>query len=265
MPETETVYCAFEYCIRISAALLLQQMKDIQSQVDNRRINIKKVGVKTISYPVTVRDKEKSRQHTIATVNMYVNLPHRFKGTHMSRFVEILNQYHGAIDLQNFHHILEEMKIRLEAEASHLEIEFPYFLSNGRTGESLSIRQYQCMMCGSLGKESDLEFRIKVPISLPMNRTLRNSLPRSTGNWGHARISVRFGTFMWIEDLIIELERCIEAEIEALSGAEQKILSVESVTRSIGTCLCELKEVKSYSVRVENLCEDYSTFAMLES
>jgi GTP cyclohydrolase I len=240
-------------------------MKDIQSQIDHRRINIKKVGVKTVSYPVTVRDKSKSRQETIATVNMYVNLPHRFKGTHMSRFVEILNQYHGAIDLRNFHHILEDMKIRLEAEASHMEIEFPYFLSNGKAQESLNIRQYKCMMCGSVGKNPDLEFRINVPISLPMSQHKSNSLPRSMGNWGHARVAVRFSTFMWIEDLILEIEKCIEDEIQALSGAEQNILSVEAVTRSIGTCLCELNEIKSYSVRVENLCEDYSTFAMLES
>lgn len=240
-------------------------MKDIQSSIDHRRINIKKVGVKTVSYPVTVRDKAKSRQNTIATVNMYVNLPHQFKGTHMSRFVEILNQYHGSIDLLNFHQILEEMKKRLDAEASHMEIEFPYFLSNGTTRESLNIRPYTCMMCGSLGSDEDLEFRIEVPISLPMNRTFQNSLPRSTGKWGHARVAVRFTTFMWIEDLIREIEKSIDREIEAISGADQKILSVESVTRSIGTCLASLEEIKSYSVRVENLCDDYSTFAMLES
>ncbi len=240
-------------------------MKDIQSQIDHRRINIKKVGVKTVSYPVTVRDKAKSQQHTIATVNMYVNLPHRFKGTHMSRFVEILNQYHGTIDLQNFQHILEEMKVRLEAEASHMELEFPYFLSNGKADESLNIRQYKCMMCGSVGDNSDLEFRIHVPISLPMHRALQNSLPRSLGNWGEAKVAVRFSTFMWIEDLILEIEKCIEAEIDSLADAEQEMLSVEAVTRSIGTCLCKLQEVKSYSVSVENLCEDYSTFAVLES
>ncbi|MDP3696339.1 MAG: GTP cyclohydrolase, FolE2/MptA family, partial [Desulfocapsaceae bacterium] len=89
-------------------------MKDIQSELDHRRINIKKVGVKTISYPITVLDKARKCQHTVATVNMYVNLPHRFMGTHMSRFVEILNRFHGQIDLESFHHILEEMKERLE-------------------------------------------------------------------------------------------------------------------------------------------------------
>ena len=240
-------------------------MKDIQSQEDHRRINIKKVGVKTISYPVTVRDKAKSRQQTVATVNMYVNLPHRFKGTHMSRFVEILNQYHGAIDLRNFEIILKEMKERLEAEASHMEIAFPYFLDNGRCQESLSVHKYNCMMCGSLENETDLEFRVTLPIHLPISQRKNSALPRSKGNWGQAIVSVRFNTFMWIEDLILAIEERIDAEIERIEAVDEDSLSVEALTRSIGQCLDDLREVRAYAVRVENLCDDYSTFALLES
>jgi GTP cyclohydrolase I len=241
-------------------------MKDIQSLEDHRRINIKKVGVKTVSYPVTVLDKARSSQQTIATVNMYVNLPHCFKGTHMSRFVEILNQYHGTIELKNFHQILQEMKVRLEAEASHMEIEFPFFLHTDDSHEALNIRQYTCMVCGSLGEEQELEFRINVPISLPVNLKSPNSLPRSHGNWGHASVAVRFSTFMWIEDLILIIERCIELENQKIAEeSDVDVLSVETVTRAIGNCLNDLSEVKTYSVRVENLCEDYSTFAMVES
>lgn len=240
-------------------------MKDIQSQEDHRRINIKKVGVKTISYPVTVLDKAKSRQQTIATVNMYVNLPHHFKGTHMSRFVEILNQFHGAIDLRNFQTILEEMKERLQAEASHMEIEFPFFLDNGRTRESLHVHRYRCMMCGSLDEDPDLEFRVNVPIYLPVSRQQTAALPRSTGRWGQASISVRFTVFMWIEDLILAIEKRITREIERVAENDVTELSVEVVTRNIGECLSGMEEVRSYSVRVENLCDAYSTFAMMES
>ena len=111
-------------------------MKDIQSELDSRRIDIKKVGIKTVSYPITVRDKAQKKQHTVATANMYVNLPHKFKGTHMSRFVEILNEFHGEIDINSFQVILEKMKVRLEAEASHLELEFPYFLKKVRNGKN---------------------------------------------------------------------------------------------------------------------------------
>ena len=104
-------------------------MKDIQSSADFRRIDIRKVGVKTLTYPIMVLDKANRTQSTVARINMYVNLPHQFKGTHMSRFVEILNQFHGAFNLKTFRLILEEMKRRLDAQAAHLQMDFPYFLT----------------------------------------------------------------------------------------------------------------------------------------
>jgi len=91
-------------------------MKDIQSLRDHRRINIKKVGVKDISYPISVLDRANKVQRTVARVNMYVNLPHQFKGTHMSRFIEILNHFHGDINLRSFRLILEETKTKRQAE-----------------------------------------------------------------------------------------------------------------------------------------------------
>jgi GTP cyclohydrolase IB len=240
-------------------------MKDIQSQVDHRRINIKKVGVKTVSYPVTVRDKAKKEQHTIATLNMYVNLPHRFKGTHMSRFIEILNQFRGKIDLKNFHHILEKMKERLEAEASHLEIEFPYFLNTSYDMASLMVRHYDCAMIGSLADSSDLQLKVKVPVSLPDIESHQSVLPRLSGHWGVAEVTVRFNTFMWIEDLLLHIEKSIDTELTGLTAGRQKALSVEAVTTRIGDCLHDLSEIKSYSICVENLGADYSTFATLVS
>jgi GTP cyclohydrolase I len=85
-------------------------LKDIQSQQDHRNIEINKVGVKSIRYPITVLDKQNKTQHTIATINMYVNLPHHFKGTHMSRFIEILNTYRKGINVENLSQILMKMK-----------------------------------------------------------------------------------------------------------------------------------------------------------
>jgi len=185
-------------------------MKDIQSQFDHRRINIKKVGVKDISYPITVLDKAKKVQRTVATVNMYVNLPHRFKGTHMSRFIEILNQFHGEIDLNSFHRILEEMKTRLEAEAAHIEIEFPYFLEKNRGEANVAgMGEYACRMHGSFADEYDLALEVTVPISPPMPGQSNEALPRSLGHWGYARVCIRFRHFIWIEDLIQMVEEVI--------------------------------------------------------
>lgn len=241
-------------------------MKDIQSELDHRRINIKKVGVKTISYPITVLDKARKRQHTVATVNMYVNLPHRFKGTHMSRFIEILNRFHGQIDLGGFHHILEEMKERLEAEAAHVEMAFAYFLPPSKQNpELLNACRYECRMHGSLDQTDDLEFQFTVPVLLPVKETAATGLPRSRGHWGHAVVAVRFHRFIWIEDIITRVERAIDQVIgqerEQSSRDLQGSLSVESLTRQIGTHLAELDALKWFSVTVENLFEGYSTFA----
>jgi GTP cyclohydrolase I len=240
-------------------------MKDIQNQTDHRRINIKKVGVKTISYPVTVLDKAKKRQNTIATVNMYVNLPHRFKGTHMSRFVEILNQFHGEIGLKSFHQILLRMKERLNAEASHLEMSFLYFLAKERVAESLNVCHYRCSFLGSFEHEQDLQVKVEIPVILPLAKQDSKGLPRSMGHWGKAEVTVRLKNFIWIEDLILCIERAIETEQRALADSAQEVLSVETLTRRIAGTLSHLSGIKWYFLRIENLGNEYSTFATLES
>ncbi len=241
-------------------------MKDIQSQLDHRQVDIKKVGVKTICYPITVLDKAKKKQHTVATVNMYVNLPHRFKGTHMSRFIEILNHFHGEIDLNSFHHILEEMKKRLQAEAAHIEISFPYFLRKDNDSESLQTCRYECRMHGSLENTDELELQVIVPISLPVSVQRVASLPSSLGHWGNAVIAVRFRHFVWIEDLIMMIEKAILDVHKEGDGLNHDIpLSVEELTSKLSEGLCTRKEIRWYSVSVENLGEGYSTFATTES
>jgi GTP cyclohydrolase IB len=241
-------------------------MKDIQSQLDHRRVDIKKVGVKTICYPIAVLDKANKRQHTVATVNMYVNLPHRFKGTHMSRFIEILNLFHGEIDLNSFHRILEEMKKRLQAEAAHIEISFPYFLRKENNSELLQACRYECQMHGSLDSADELELQFIVPISLPVNIQKISSLPSSLGHWGNAVIKVRLRHFIWIEDLIMLVEKgVLEVQQEGNGQGHDIALSVEGLTSKIAQRLATRNEIKWYSVTVENLGEGYSTFAVTES
>ncbi len=239
-------------------------MIDMQSQLDTRRVNIKKVGVKTINYPVSFLDKENNHQHTIASLNMYVNLPHKFKGTHMSRFIEILNQFHGEIDPSCFQKILEEMKLRLDAEASHIEMNFPYFLRKKDSEDSLKSCRYECQMHGSLEKSDELEFRFNVPIFRPLKKDNLHGMPRSRGQWGTSTISVRFRKFIWIEDLIMRTEKAIcETCLQADNDVED--YSVELLTEKIAEKLSTQKELKWYSVVVENLGEGYSTFASLEA
>ena len=91
-------------------------MRDIQNEQDTREIPLQKVGVRGVKYPVSVLDKTKKIQNTTATVDLYVNLPHNFKGTHMSRFIEVFHKYHTDISMQHFLDMLEEMRTKLEAE-----------------------------------------------------------------------------------------------------------------------------------------------------
>lgn len=242
-----------------------KDMKDIQGQPDYRRINIKKVGVKNISYPITVLDKARKTQKTIASVNMYVNLPHQFKGTHMSRFVEILNQFHGGINLNNFHLILEEMKTRLQAEAAHLEISFPYFLKKDTgTAQSAEMKEYRCVMHGSLNDNEELTLEIQVPISPPLPAPNPRGLPLSLGHWGLATVRLRFRKFIWIEDIIEMVEEVTSHDLcwPVSPDCPQKYtLSVEGITTALGRKLESHPAIAWFFVLVENLSQGYNTFA----
>src|SRR5512146_362912 len=126
-------------------------MIDIQSQRDHRRVEINKGGVKNIEYPITVLDKRNRVQHTVGRVNMYVNLPHQFKGTHMSRFIEILNEYRGTINIKAILTILKQMKKKLDAESAYLEVEFPYFIEKrAPVSGARSLMGYTCRFLASL-------------------------------------------------------------------------------------------------------------------
>src|SRR3970040_773636 len=112
------------------ASVIPDKIPDVQNTRDNRQIAINKVGIKNIRHPVVVRDRSGGEQHTVALFNMYVSLPHNFKGTHMSRFVEILNNHEYEITVESFKRIIKEMTEILDAEAGHIEMTFPYFMKN---------------------------------------------------------------------------------------------------------------------------------------
>ena len=232
-------------------------MKDIQSLHDSRRINIRKVGVKTITYPIIVLDKACKTQRTVAKVNMYVNLPHRFKGTHMSRFVEILNRFHGKFNIETFHLILEEMKTKLDAEAAHLEIAFPYFLQAEQGATSPGMERYDCRLHGSLARQMDLVVEVDVPVPLPYHRIAQGPATVFSGLWGMVTVAVRMNRFLWIEDLIVLIEDGAVLQPGHLEG-------VESMCRRISTVLRARGAFHWYKVVVKNIASGYSAFASTE-
>ncbi|WP_310600519.1 GTP cyclohydrolase, FolE2/MptA family [Desulfobulbus sp.] len=229
-------------------------MKDIQSLHDSRRINIRKVGVKSISYPIIVLDRASATQQTLARVNMYVNLPHRFKGTHMSRFVEILNRFHGQFNIKTCHLILEEMKRRLEAESAHLEIEFPFFLATGSGEQEPGMARYDCRLHGTLARIFDLVVEVDVPVALS---SCGGSGQAPGGIWGGVTAAVRMKRFLWIEDLIALIRQ------ETAPGTEQ-VETVESLCCRIGDALRATGSFHWYKIVVKNISSGYSTFASSE-
>lgn len=240
-------------------------MKDIQNQPDFRKINIKKVGVKNISYPITVLDKQNATQKTVASVNMYVNLPHHFKGTHMSRFIEILNRFHGEINLKNFRLILSEMKSRLQAQSAHMEIEFPYFLKKSQSRTSTTV-EYKCKMHGSFSDTDDLLLEIKVPVFPPSPAQETERLPKSLGHWGEVNVNLRFRHFIWIEDLILMIEAVTSHGLTWPEKANNtsSSLEVETLTEALGRTLKNHDEIKWFSLCVKNYSEGFNTFATIE-
>ena len=142
-------------------------MKDVQNSEDTRGIAIDRVGVCDVRYTISVLDKDNKQQNTVATIDLSVDLPHHFKGTHMSRFIEILNRRHGEITMKNIPEILNELKERLDAERSHIEISFPYFLNKAApaTGKKAQI-DYNCCFIAESGKsENDFILKVEVPVT----------------------------------------------------------------------------------------------------
>jgi GTP cyclohydrolase I len=252
-------------------------MEDIQNSKDFRNIDIDQVGVKGIRYPITVLDKDMGEQQTVAEINMYVNLPRYYKGTHMSRFVEILNEHARRISLQNFSEILEEMKKRLNAESAHMEITFPYFINKSAPVTGIEgLMEYKCTFKGSLNSGSDLVIMICVPISTLCPCSKEISDYGAHNQRGEVRLQVRFKKFVWIEDLIKLVEESASIDVySVLKREDEKFVTetafnnpmfVEDVVRDIAVKLNNDSNITWFSVESENheSIHNHNAYAYIE-
>ena len=252
-------------------------MRDIQNHKDDRNIDIDQVGVKGIRYPITVLDKNMGEQQTVAEINMYVNLPRYYKGTHMSRFVEILNEHSRRISLQNFSEILEEMKDRLNAESAHMEITFPYFINKAAPiSGSEGLMEYKCTFKGSLDKGSDVITMVHVPISTLCPCSKEISDFGAHNQRGEVRLQVRFKKFIWIEDLIFLVEESASSDVySVLKREDEKYVTemaynnpkfVEDIVRDIAERLNSDSNITWFSVESENFesIHNHSAYAYIE-
>lgn len=253
-------------------------MPDLQQSRDHRKIPISKVGVKNISYPIVVQDKQRTLQHTVATVDMYVDLPHQLKGTHMSRFVEILNRHREQIALDRLEDILQEMRRKLGAETAHLRVEFPYFIDKvAPVSRARSLMEYTCEFDACLSSDQlDFVLGVKVPVTslCPCSKEL--SQFGAHNQRSIMTVKVRYRDFLWIEDLVELIEQCGSSPLYALlKRADEKHVTeqayqnprfVEDMVREAHLRLAALEQITWFSVEAENFesIHNHSAYAAVE-
>lgn len=238
-------------------------MRDIQNEEDTREIPLQKVGVKGVKYPVSVLDKSRKVQGTTATVDLFVNLPHNFKGTHMSRFIEVFHKYHEDISMQHFLDMLEEIREKLHAEKAFGTITFPYFIEkNAPVSGASGIMEYNCSYEGEVS-ESERKFfvTIEVPVTTLCPCSKAISEYGAHNQRGKVRVKLLYSDFFWIEDVIQMIENCASSPLySVLKRQDEKAVTehayenprfVEDVVREVYIGLKNMK-FKLFSVEAEN-------------
>jgi len=251
---------------------------DVQSSADTRRLAIDKVGIKSIRHPVRIKDRDGTEQHTVATFSMYVFLPHNFKGTHMSRFVEILNGHEREIGVATFKEMLTEMAKRLESEAGHIEMRFPFFVNKKApvTGVA-SLLDYDVTLIGEIRNgRSQLSVRVVVPVTslCPCSKKIADYGAHNQRS--HVTVEIRTRGFLWIEEIIDLVENEASCELYGLlKRPDEKYVTeraydnpkfVEDTVRDIAGRLNADERVAAYVVESENFesIHNHSAYAMIQ-
>lgn len=238
-------------------------LADVQSSPDRREIKIDKVGVKNIEYPIVVRDRTNGTQSTIATLNMYVDLPAHFKGTHMSRFLEVLNEHDGAIGVDEIPEILEAMRSRLEAETAHFHVTFPYFVEKHApvTG-ARGMMPYVCGFDACAGGCEDFVISVDVPVTTLCPCSKEISARGAHNQRGVVHLRVRFEGELWLEELIELVEASASCDLyPVLKRQDEKWVTeraydnprfVEDLSREVTLRLQRDPRIRWFAVEVEN-------------
>ena len=260
----------------MSAALT--SIQDVQATPDLRRIPINKVGVKGIRHPVVVKDRSGGFQPTVADFNMYVSLPHDFKGTHMSRFVEILSGHERTISVESFRGMLFEVANRLGAETGYIEMSFPYFIEKRAPVSGVaSLMDYQVTFLGRVQEGVDSHStRVVVPATSLCPCSKKISAYGAHNQRAHITLTVESREMIWIEELIDLAEQHASSQLYGvLKRPDEKFVTeqaydnpkfVEDLARDVAVSLNADPRVISYVVEVENFesIHNHSAYALIE-
>lgn len=256
----------------------MKPIEDVQGREDTRQIPINKVGIKDLHHPVRVLDRSGGEQHTVARFNMFVDLPHNFKGTHMSRFVEILEQNETEISVRSFKKILIRMRERLEAERGHIEMSFPYFVQKHAPVSGVaSLMNYQTTLIGDCNEKScEITIKVTVPVTslCPCSKGISDYGAHNQRS--HLTIAATSGDFVWIEELIDIAEQQASCEVYGiLKRPDEKYVTeraydnpkfVEDIVRDVAVQLNKDERIGKYVVEAENFesIHNHSAYALIE-
>lgn len=237
-------------------------MRDIQNEKDLREIPLQKVGIKDLEYPVTVLDKTKGKQATTAKIDLFVNLPHDYKGTHMSRFIEIFHKHHENLGMNNFLSMLDEVRTVLDAEKSFCTMKFPFFIEKkAPVTESAGIMKYECQYEGLVHCENgEIKKEFFVSVSIPVTTVCPCSKAISDrgahNQRGIVKIKLQNTGFFWIEDVIEAVENAASCGLySVLKRSDEKFVTehaydnprfVEDVVREVYLALKNFKSEKPF-------------------
>jgi GTP cyclohydrolase I len=251
---------------------------DVQGSPDTRKLPINKVGIKHIRHPVRVRDRSGGEQNTIATFNMYVDLPHNFKGTHMSRFVELLNSHEREITVASFKDILAQMRETLHAASAHMEMRFPYFVSKAAPVSGVkSLLDYDVTLIGeATADKAQMTVKVVVPVTSLCPCSKEISEYGAHNQRSHVTVTARTKGFVWIEDLIDIVEEEASCEIYGLlKRPDEKYVTeraydnpkfVEDMVRDVAARLNADRRIDGYILESENFesIHNHSAYALIE-
>ena len=254
------------------------KLHDKQSEPDHRELRIDKVGVRGLRMPIQVLDKARRLQNTIATIGMYVDLPKEFKGTHMSRFIEVLHAHGSIVHVENINDILYAMQDRLKSSTAHLEMEFPYFLVKkapvtGLEGVMDYTARFDATACG---REIDFVLTVKTPVTTlcPCSKAIAKYSAHNQR--GVVTVQIRSRKPIWIEDLIGMVESSASSELYSLlkrqdekavtERAYENPVFVEDLVRNVVLRLNAHTDVTWYKVEAENFesIHNHNAYASIE-
>jgi len=254
------------------------QIPDVQGTPDTRQLAIDKVGIKDIRHPAKVMDRSGGVQHTVANFNMYVHLPHNFKGTHMSRFVELLNSGDREISVESFEPLVREMVGRLEAESGYIEMRFPYFVNKKAPVSGVeSLLDYEVTFIGEV-RQGTYHFQMKVLVPVtslcPCSKNISDYGAHNQRS--HVTVTVETRDFVWIEDVIQTVEAQASCELYGLlKRPDEKFVTerayenpkfVEDMVRDVATALKADHRIGRFVVESENFesIHNHSAYALIE-